>query len=80
MAKTPVRDWLTTEEAAQILGVSPMRIRQLMDDNIRPSVLPNSILVTRTWLHYRGDVERLKVRREKELAQKELEKKASGAE
>lgn len=62
--KEPVRDWITTEEAAEILEVTPVRFRQFMNDTIRPSILPHSVLVTRTWLHYIRDVEKLKAARD----------------
>lgn len=61
MPRKPVRDWLTTEEAAAFIGVSIQRFRDFMT----PAILPHSEPLTRGWLHYKGDLEKLKAEREK---------------
>ncbi len=61
MPRKPLRDWLTTDEAAQLLKISVPFMRVL----IRTNKFPHSELIGRTWLHYRGDVEKLKAEREK---------------
>lgn len=61
MPRRPVRDWLTTEEAAAFIGVSINRFRDFMN----PQILPHSEELTRGWLHYKGDLEKLKAERER---------------
>lgn len=64
MPRKPVRDWITSEEAASLLEISGARFRDFLVQEVRERYLPNSVLVTRTWLHYIGDVKRLKQLRE----------------
>ncbi len=61
MPRRPVRDWYTTEEAAAFLGVSVARFR----DFIAQRIFPHSEYVATCWLHYKGDLEKLKAEREK---------------
>lgn len=64
MPRKPVRDWITSEEAAALLGVTPSRFRNYLENAVREQLLPNSVQISRTWLHYKRDVERLKAARE----------------
>lgn len=64
MPRKPVRDWITSEEAAIMLGITGARFRDYLVEQVRRVYLPNSVLVTRTWLHYIGDVQRLKAYRD----------------
>ena len=61
MPRRPVRDWYSTEEAAQFIGVSVQRFRDFMT----PQILPHSEQLPSGWLHYLGDLEKLKREREK---------------
>lgn len=61
MPRRPIRDWYTTEEAARFLGVSVARFR----DFIAQRIFPHSEYVATCWLHYKGDLEKLKAEREK---------------
>ena len=61
MPRRPVRDWLTTEEAADFLGISISYMRTFLNS---PS-LPHSEMIPQGWLHYKGDLEKLKAEREK---------------
>jgi len=65
MPKKYARDWITSEEAAAILGISRARFRDYVVEEVREKHLPNSVLITHTWLHHIKDVERLKKFREK---------------
>ena len=64
MPRKPVRDWITSEEAAGVLGITGARFRDYLVKEVREKYLPNSVLITRTWLHYAGDVKKLKEIRE----------------
>lgn len=64
MPRKPVRDWITSEEAALYLGITGARFRDYLVDESRAKFLPHSELITRTWLHYIGDVKKLKEYRE----------------
>ena len=64
MPRKPVRDWITSEEAAAILGVTPSRFRNYLENAVREQLLPNSVQISKTWLHYKRDVEKLKAARE----------------
>lgn len=66
MAQRPKRDWITSEEAAQMIGVSSARFRQFLEPSFREKVFPNSVLITRTWLHYIKDVQKFIAKREKD--------------
>lgn len=61
MPRKPVRDWLTTDEGAEFLGLSVSRFR----DFINEKYLPHSEMTANGWLHYLGDLEKLKEYREK---------------
>lgn len=60
MPRRPIRDWLSTDEAAAFIGVSVQRFRDFMV----PYILPHSELLPMGWLHYKGDLEKLKAERE----------------
>lgn len=66
MAQRPKRDWITSEEAAQMIGISSARFRQFLEPSFREKVFPNSVLITRTWLHYIKDVQKFIAKREKD--------------
>jgi len=61
MPRKPVRDWITTDEGAAFLGLSVSRFR----DFIGGEFLPHSEMTANGWLHYLGDLEKLKEYREK---------------
>lgn len=63
MARKPERDWILSEEAADILGITGARFRDYLIPEVREKYLSNSVLIGRTWLHYIGDVEKLKAYR-----------------
>ena len=61
MPRKPNRDWLTTDEGAEFLGLSVSRFRDFINERI----LPHSEMTANGWLHYLGDLEKLKEYREK---------------
>ncbi len=63
MARKAVRDWITNEEAAAILGISR---HFFFTTYCQRLPLPNSQHVGNIWLHYLPDVVKLKERREKD--------------
>jgi len=65
MAKSYTRDWITSDEAAAVLGISAARFRTYLIQEVREKHLPNSVLIGRIWLHHINDVERLKRTRAK---------------
>ncbi len=66
MARAPERNWILTEEAAALLGVTSGRMRQILSPESQKILLPHSVLVRNIWLHYVGDVMKLKAAREKD--------------
>lgn len=52
MARAPERNWILTEEAAALLGVTSGRMRQILSPESQKILLPHSVLVRNIWLHY----------------------------
>ena len=63
MAKKAKRDWITNEEAAQILGISRDYFFFLFCQRFPPL---NSVCVGRVWLHYLPDVLKILERRKRD--------------
>ena len=63
MGRKAVRDWITNEEAAAILGISR---HYFFKNYCQRLPLLNSQCVGHVWLHYLPDVLKLKERREKD--------------
>jgi len=76
MPRKPVRDWITTEEAAAYIGVTAARFRGYLELAIQRELLPNSAKAGKTWLHYIGDVKKLKEAREKNFVPMRRRKRA----
>ena len=60
MPRIPERNWLLTDEVADLLGVSSARIRQMLAPETQRILFPHSVLIRKIWLHYKGDVMKLK--------------------
>ena len=65
MAKRAQRDWITNEEAAQLLGISRDHFFKTYCQRFPPL---NSVCVGRVWLHYLPDILKVKERRDKDPA------------
>ncbi len=52
-----MKAYLTTTEAAALLGVSPRRVRAMVKDGVLP---PGELVNDRMRLHRRADVDKLK--------------------
>lgn len=63
MAKKAKRDWITNEEAAQMLGISRDYFFKMYCQRFPPL---NSVCVGRVWLHYLPDVLKVKEKRDKD--------------
>lgn len=59
MPRKPVRDWLTTKEAAAYMGFSVAYLTYMA----RNGILPNSDLTDLGWLHLMSDLEKLAAER-----------------
>lgn len=77
MPRRPIRDWITSEEAAAILGVTPSRFRNYLEHAVREQLLPNSVQISKTWLHYKRDVEKLKEAREAKTPRHRIYRRAA---
>ena len=63
MAKKAKRDWITNEEAAQMLGISRDYFFKMYCQRFPPL---NSVCVGRVWLHYLPDVLKILERRKRD--------------
>ncbi len=63
MARKAARDWITNEEAAQILGISRQHFFKFYCQRFQ---LLNSVQVGNIWLHYKPDILKVKEKRDKD--------------